>query len=672
MLRYHGVDELWNIILCISDDNLANNATCLLLDLYYTRQSLHTRRTKPQLIYEHFLYEAYRRFSYLLVTAKPPPTSLTKELEQFYESLRIHGEQLTTVNFFHANEMDHELWLQKTERLLMIIEEYIHIVEGECSSTAHITSFYGIEYQIKMILGELGKTNHSYGIVTVHSNETLEMLRTCLGQFYNVPTYDVQIGIQNTNPLPRSYDHSGITIPLSYLSNNQSNNNKMNILPASLDSKYLYQVHIVPGTTIYIKIITGTYNQSIKLINNEPVHIKLNHLSLLSSISNSHSNTNNDIICMTPTNMMSGNSTIYDILYKLLYLNNKNIDKRIRNLLCLMPSDIHIHNYLDLISIRAANISTLERRQSTENCHYNPINPQQALEYVFNVNNCSYIQLLYNLEILSSKILPLSNNHNTQQSSKLFRQDFIEQSGIEFLFQLLRSINHLIDNHEYQYSLCQEMTNLILQLLQLFFCGTNHQHNGNISSLTISSINDSPLSNNFDKIRATSDFQSTIENLQFEKFVEQIKQLIFLCWAAAAGNIKLHEQTVIIKEQVKLNNYALLQQIDRNVFSGNSSKNSSSNESVSNDNVQSTVQYGICVKSESISPLDSEIAEKIIEIITFCFEKRLEFIGMYENLSYENFQVIFWTNKIFLIVSKMIYFVIPIKRSCEITILETL
>ncbi|CAF4461288.1 unnamed protein product, partial [Rotaria magnacalcarata] len=67
---------------------------------------------------------------------------------------------------------------------------------------------------------------------------------------------------------------------------------------------------------------------------------------------------------------------------------------------------------------------------------------------------------------------PLSNNIGIKQSSKLFRQDFIEQAGVEFLFKLLQSLNHFIHG-DYQYSLCQEITILVLQLIQLLLCGNN-------------------------------------------------------------------------------------------------------------------------------------------------------------------------------------------------------
>jgi hypothetical protein len=289
-----------------------------------------------------------------------------------------------------------------------------------------------------------------------------------------------------------------------------------------------------------------------------------------------------------------------------------------------MPSDLRITDLLDSISIGVTKTCTNERRLSTENTNNHQINPKQAIDLVFNFDECSLIRILYNLEILSSKISPLSNNTGIKDSSKTFRKHFIEQSGVEFLFKLLQLLNDFIHD-EYQYSLCQEMTILILQLIQLLLCGLNHHQDEVLVSRPSSPMavtaNDTP-----DDI-IDADCQATVEYLQFEEFVGQIKHLIFLCWAAAAGNIRLQEQILTIKEQVKLDRHALLQQINANIFCRSSSKNSSSSDSSTNNNVQKTVQFGICVKKDAILPLDSEIAEKIIEIVMVCFEKRPEFIG---------------------------------------------
>ena len=323
--------------------------------------------------------------------------------------------------------------------------------------------------------------------------------------------------------------------------------------------------------------------------------------------------------------MLGDNTKVHDVLYTLSYLNNKAIHKRIRNLLSLMPSDARILEILDSVSMAGANSCSIERRQSTDHPTNSiiPIDPKQAIQQVFNFGAYSPVQIMYNLEILSSRISPLSNSIGIKQSSKLFRQDFIEQSGVEFLFKLLHSLNHFIQD-DYQYSLCEEMTIIVLQLIQLLLCGNNTQDDAmpsRPSSPIAISANDSTM----DTI--DFDFQATVEHLQFGEFVGQIKQLIFLGWAAAAGNIRLHEQVLNIKEQVKLDRHALLQQINANVFCRNNSKNSSSGDVAAANNVPAVVQFGICVKKDSILPLDAEIAEKVIDIVMHCFEKRPEFIG---------------------------------------------
>ena len=654
MVEYDCIDELWSIILCASDDTIANDATRFLLDLYYYKQPIRARRGTAQSLYECFLREVYMRLSALLNSAIPPSEKLTANEEKYYQSLKIAAEQL-----FNTDELpksnpssiktDHQLWLRKIERLLMITEEYIYLVDHEYPLTAHITSFYALEYQIKIVLGELGKTNCPYDIAVVHANDTLEMLRVRLGLFYKVAAQDVHISIQNTRPLPQSYDHSSninsaIALPApgnntSSSSTSSSSNysppspSNTTVLPIPLNSKYLYQVHITPGSTVYIKILGSSYNQPVKNNNSEPIRLYLNRSSPTVD--------NTNLTHTTPSNLMAENPKVYDVLYKLSYLKNENIHHRIRNLLRLMPSDIRVTDCLDFISIGATtNPRSTERRASTETPIYQQMNPREAIEHVFNFDQCSLIRILYNLEILSSRISPLSTNRIIKDSSRSFRKHFIENINVDYLFKLLQSLNGFIRD-EYEYSLCQEMTILILQLIQLLLCGSNNQQeeNNNISrpsSPMAVTANDSP-ENTID-----FDFQPTVEYSTFEEFVSQTKQLIFLCWAAAAGNIRLHEQSLTIREQVKLDRHALLQQINANVFCRNSSKNSSSSDSSVNNHVQKTVQFGACVKKESILPLDGEIAEKIIEVIMICFEKRPEFIGEFKRSLFFYLQTFHW------------------------------
>jgi len=623
-VNLQGVNELWNIILCVDDENLANDATRFLLDLYYGKHRQRTsNRPAVQSLHECFLKEVYSRLNVLLSSAVPPVDSTN--CEEFYRNLKNFAEQIFSSTNSSIVSISHELWLQKIERLLMITEEYIYIVEAEASPWSHIASFSGLEYQIEIVLGETGKANLPYDIVVVHSNDTLESLRTRLATFYKVSPSDVHLSICNSRPLPQTYDHSpsisnAIALPSSNSSSSTSSSN--NVLGLWLNSKYLYQLQIHPGTIVYVKILGSSFNQPTKSSNSEPIRLYLNR--------STRSNNVDSVSRSNPSDMLGENVKFYDILYQLSYLNQMQIHQRIRNLLRLMPSDVRIVDLLDNVSIRAATVSTSERRQSTENAtNSNQIlNPRQAIERILNFHECSFVQILYNLEILSSKISPLSSNIGIQQSSRLFRQDFIDQSCVKILFQSLQTFHQLI-NDDHEYFLGEEMMILILQLIQHLLCGSTS--NDDLIT-TNSSRSTSPIAVAANDVLMDTidfDFQPTIEFLSFDEFVEQIQQLIFAAWAAAAGNIRLQAQNLTIKEQVKLDRHALLQKINSNVFSKTNSKNSTSSDSSTNSINSKIVQFGVCVRKDSILPLDSVIAEKLIEILTFAFEKRREFLSTF-------------------------------------------
>ncbi|CAF1027234.1 unnamed protein product, partial [Didymodactylos carnosus] len=696
-----GLDALWEIIMSVNDDRLAVDATKFLIDMYYNKPNGRSRRQSHQLLHERFLKEVYSRLAVLLNEGFVP--NIPYLSNNIYTALRLCGEQLISrtspaspqmesnndgviVDGEHLERMDLDLWLTKIERLLMITEEYIHTVENEQSYTSHISSFYGLEFQLKVVLGDVSllssttssktpllQPNIHYDLITVHMNDTLESLRSRLAQHYKVSPQDLQISV-NASALPpfpsvQSSNNilGGSAIPLQCSSSsnnniNSSNNNNNNtsssgnnnMLPSYFNSKYLYQLHIEPGMYIFIKL-TGSLNQIthssvLKESSLQPNEISRNgHLAplMFSGLDNASSSR------AYPSIMMADNSRVYDVLYKLSLINNKKIHTRIRNLLRLMPSDTRILDVFDLVSTRAAAASACERRQSSDSGISMNLQPKQAIQFPFfnKEQQTSLIQQLYNLEILAGKLKPTSTNIGIKQSAKLFRQDFIENDGLEFLLQLL---NHFEtdqqgDDAEYYYKLRQEMTSLILQLVKLVLCGNE---SGNVSDVipeeqptTITTTTTvataaacpppiappmraslavtSPASSSDDIM--DFDFQPCVEHLQFEEFVSTVTQMIFLAWAAAAGNIRLHAQQCTIKEQVKLDRHIMLKQLNMT----NSRNNSKSSNETSNGSEQNIVQSGMCVKKDSISPLDSEIAKKTISIIFHCFEKRPEFVASF-------------------------------------------
>ena len=633
------MDELWNIILCVADDNLADNATRFLFDLHRSKSSMSAHRLTTRMLHEYFLKAVYGRLSGLLREAVPPLSKPSEESEAFYQLLKTVGEELTS-DFYPSSSdgIEHPLWLQKIERLLMMTEEYIRLMELEHSPMAHICSFHALEYQIKVIHGEVGKSNAPCDIAIVHFNDTLEMLRSRLAQFYKVFSQDVYISIQNTRPLLESSNYKQIDYR-SPASSSSTNNGT--VLDSSFNSKYLYEVQITRGATIYIKLFGATNNQAKRSLDAEPSRIHVASASRSSPTRTMGKNAANTTV--TPSDMMSENSKMYDVLYALSFLKNDNIHKRIRSLLYSMRSDIRVHDQLDQISsFQASKSSAEEGAASAEASSQLTVHPEQTIEHIFDLKTSSFVQLLYKLEILSSRILPLSTNSGVRDSAHLFREDFLERLGVEFLFRFLRSLNHFIHD-DYQYSLCQEMILLILQLLRLFVCGRNSTTESSSPSKKFPAGSASASSSQYSYETSADafalDLPAVVDDLSFDDFITIIKQLVFLSWAAAAGDLRLHGQTFKINEQVNADQQTLLQQIDHNLDHRKTSAKSLSRNLSTDSHERKAVQFGICVKAALVSPLDSEIAEKITDMITFCFEKRAEFLGKLRFLSLRQLQI---------------------------------
>jgi hypothetical protein len=531
MFDYDGLNELWNIILCVTDDQLADRATCFLLHLYYTKQSMMIRRSNMSMCHKYFLQAVYTRLSGLLRTS----VSSTNETDEFYRTLKLCGEQLTTKSCVSSfDKLDYQSWLHKIERLLMIIDEYIHLVEREQSLIAHVTLFHGIEYQIKIILGHVNKSHNFYDRAIVHSNDTLEMLRTSLAQFYHVSSNEIQLSMQSTRPLRLSgYDHikNDSTNELS----SSSSSTTGYILDSYFNSRYLYELDITAGTIVYVKLLVGTSHQSATPVRQEPGRI---YLTRSTRVVSSHHTTYN--VLSMPSTMISQDFKFYDILYKLSFVNNEAIHRRIRSLLYSMPSDRRLHDCLEQISLPRGNMASSRSSASS-----NKLN--QCIERMFDVKMHSAIQLIYHIEILSSKILPQSADNGMRQSSRLFRQDFIEQDGIEFLFRLLHDFSHSISNDD-QYALRQEMIILILQLLEMFLFG--RMSTNDVLSLSTAISTEPVALSSYSEINETNvtnmEWNQTaiVNDLSNDDFVRRIEQLILLSWSAAVGNRQLQEQVM--------------------------------------------------------------------------------------------------------------------------------
>lgn len=83
-------------------------------------------------------------------------------------------------------------------------------------------------------------------------------------------------------------------------------------------------------------------------------------------------------------------------------------------------------------------------------------------------------RVLYHLEALSSKLMPINSDQTSaqMQTTELFQQDFLKANGLEVLINLLQLENYSKDPQLNQYETKQDIYILSLQLLRLIFFGS--------------------------------------------------------------------------------------------------------------------------------------------------------------------------------------------------------
>lgn len=83
-------------------------------------------------------------------------------------------------------------------------------------------------------------------------------------------------------------------------------------------------------------------------------------------------------------------------------------------------------------------------------------------------------RVLYHLEALSSKLMPINSDQTLaqMQTTELFQQDFLKANGLEVLINLLQLENYSKDPQLNQYETKQDIYILSLQLLRLIFFGS--------------------------------------------------------------------------------------------------------------------------------------------------------------------------------------------------------
>ncbi|TRZ01275.1 hypothetical protein DNTS_030119, partial [Danionella cerebrum] len=170
---------------------------------------------------------------------------------------------------------------------------------------------------------------------------------------------------------------------------------------------------------------------------------------------------------------------VFEMLYQLANLEEPRITLRVRKLLLLIPTDPEVQDALDnfktLFTLGSGSQASKSPSLSSKQQHQQ--SAASILEALFRSSapGMSTFRVLYNLEVLSSKLMPTSDDEMAKTSVKSFCENFLKAGGLSLVVNVMQrdSIPSEVDYETRQgvYSICLQLARygIIGLPLSLFF-----------------------------------------------------------------------------------------------------------------------------------------------------------------------------------------------------------
>ncbi|KAJ0032236.1 hypothetical protein NQD34_002317 [Periophthalmus magnuspinnatus] len=171
---------------------------------------------------------------------------------------------------------------------------------------------------------------------------------------------------------------------------------------------------------------------------------------------------------------------VFEMLYQLANLDEPRITLRVRKLLLLIPTDPEVQDALDNFVPKESSVwshqKTLftlgqgsgSRSPSMTSKQQHQPSAASILESLFRSSapGMSTFRVLYNLEVLSSKLMPTSDDEMAKTSSKSFCENFLKAGGLSLVVNVMQrdSIPSEVDYETRQgvYSICLQLARFLL------------------------------------------------------------------------------------------------------------------------------------------------------------------------------------------------------------------
>ncbi|XP_078526269.1 ubiquitin carboxyl-terminal hydrolase 24 isoform X1 [Lissotriton helveticus] len=611
-----GMDFIWKIAVESPDEEIANEAIQLIINYSYI--NLNPRLKKDSVfLHKKFIADCYTRLE-AASSALGGPT-LTHAVTRATKMLTATAmpSVATSVQSPYRSTK-----LVIIERLLLLAERYVITIEDLYSVPRtilpHGASFHGHLLTLNVIYES---TKDSF-TVEAHSNETVGSVRWKIAKQLNCPMDNIQIFANDS------------------------------LLTVNRDQKLLHQLGFSDDQALTVKTSgSGTPSGS-------SADSSASSSSSSGVFSSSYAMEQEKSL---PGVVMALVCNVFDMLYQLANLEEQRITVRVRKLLLLIPTDPAIQEALDQLDSLGRKKTLLSESQGSQSSkspslsakHQHQPSASSILESLFRSSapGMSTFRVLYNLEVLSSKLMPTADDEMARNCAKSFCENFLKAGGLSLVVNVMQrdSIPSEVDYDTRQgvYSICLQLARFLLvgqtmpsaieddlpkdgleslssrpfrnvsrqSSRQMSLCGTPEK-----SSYRQLSVSDRSSIRVEEIIPAA---RVAIQTMEVNDFTSTVACFMRLSWAAAAGRLDLVGSSQPIKES---NNSLFPIGIRKRLSS------SGSNCSSGSEGEATSLHAGICVRQQSVSTKDAIIAGEALSLLVTCLQLRSQQLGSFYNL----------------------------------------
>uniref|UniRef100_A0A3P9QAJ6 Ubiquitin carboxyl-terminal hydrolase 24 n=1 Tax=Poecilia reticulata TaxID=8081 RepID=A0A3P9QAJ6_POERE len=603
-----GMDFIWRIAMETPDEEIANEAIQLIITYSYTNLNPKMKKDSVSL-HKKFIADCYKRLE-AASSALGGPT-LTHAVTKATKMLTATAMPTVATS---VQSPSRSTKLVIIERLLLLAERYVITIEDLYSFPRtilpHGASFNGHPVTLHITYES---TKDTFTLET-HSNETISSIRWKISEHLSCPVDNVQIFANDS------------------------------VLTMNRDQKLLSQLGFSDEQSLTVKSSgTGTPSGSSE--------------SSASASSSSSSAVFNSAYALEqekslPGVVMALVCNVFEMLYQLANLDEPRIILRVRKLLLLIPTDPEVQDALDNFVPKESSVWSSRSPSVTPKQQHQP-SAASILESLFRSSapGMSTFRVLYNLEVLSSKLMPTSDDEMAKTSSKSFCENFLKAGGLSLVVNVMQrdSIPSEVDYETRQgvNSICLQLARFLLvgQSMpmaldddvirdgdalssrpfrnagrtgrQLSLCGTPEKSSYRQMSLSERS------SIRVEEIIPAA--RVAIQTMEVGDFTSTVACFMRLTWAAAAGRLDL----VGSQQPIRETHSTLLPQGVRTRVSSTGSNCSSSSEG---EATPTALHAGICVRQQSVSIKDAIIAREALSLLVTCLQLRCQQMSSFYNL----------------------------------------